>query len=61
MIDPELKGLKPWGRFIAIEERVQLEDTVRWARREEKRPLYPDDIPKEKRGTIIGCVTGLLP
>lgn len=61
MTDPELKGLRPWSPYMALEERVQREDEVRWARREESRPLFLEREPKKKGPTIIKCLTFLLP
>lgn len=53
--------LAPWGVHIAIVERVQREDLVRWARTEVE-PQLVGPLPEEKkRQVIIRCFTFLLP
>jgi hypothetical protein len=63
MTDHMLKGLRPWSLKIAVRERVQQEDLVRWARTDIAYPTLPE--PKEPRKIevkkILRALTFALP
>lgn len=52
--EPNIANLKPWSLTLAIEERVQYEDTVRWARKEDggaretTTRTFPDAAPVKR-------------